>query len=81
MDMLMSANVRKLMVEGLLNIQGRINSLSHRMSADVDTEDSQKNETFARSRIAGGINCLVLKLMGYSGYVRLSAFEDKYGQI
>jgi hypothetical protein len=35
----------------------------------------------AESRIAGAINCMILKLMNYSGYARLSVYEDKYAQI
>jgi hypothetical protein len=57
------------------------NPISHRMSKDNQSEESIKEESLAESRIAGAINCMILKLMNYSGYVRLSAFEDKYGQI
>jgi hypothetical protein len=57
------------------------NPISHRMSKDNESEESYKEESLAESRIAGAINCMILKLMNYSGYVRLSAFEDKYGQI
>jgi hypothetical protein len=57
------------------------NPMSHRMAKEDKSEDSIKDELIAESRIAGAINCLILKLMKYSGYVRLSVYEDKYGQI
>lgn len=57
------------------------NPVSHRMSGGAESEDSIKEELYAESRIAGAINCFILKLMGYSGYVRMSTYEDKYGQI
>lgn len=40
-----------------------------------------KKTNLAESRIAGAINMLLLKLFGYSGYMRHSAFEDGYRQI
>ncbi len=55
--------------------------LSHRMASGDDSEENVKNNMMARSRLAGAINCIVLRLIGYSGPVRLSAFEDKYGRI
>jgi hypothetical protein len=57
------------------------NPISHRMSKGNESEESAREELFAESRFAGAINCMILKLMNYSGYVRLSVFEDKYGQI
>ena len=57
------------------------NPVSHRMSKSNKAEEAVKDDVIAESRIAGAINCMVLKLMNYSGYVRLSAYEDKYGQI
>ncbi len=57
------------------------NPLSHRMSSKSDSENDLKEATLAESQLAGAINLIVLKLMGYSGPVRLSAFEDKYTQI
>jgi hypothetical protein len=57
------------------------NPLSHRMSDSDESEEAWKKNVDAESRIAGAINCLVLKLMDYSGWVRLSAFENKYGKI
>jgi len=57
------------------------NPISHRMSKGDQSEDSVKEELIAESRIAGAINCMILRLMGYSGYVRQSVYEDKYTQI
>ncbi len=57
------------------------NPISHRMSKGSESQESAKEELFAESRIAGAINCMILKLMSYSGHVRLSVFEDKYGKI
>jgi hypothetical protein len=57
------------------------NPISHRMSKANESEESYKEDLLAESRIAGAINCMILKLMNYSGYVRLSVFEDKYAQI
>jgi hypothetical protein len=57
------------------------NPISHRMANGSESEESIIEETVAESRIAGAINCMILKLMKYSGYVLLSAYEDKYGQI
>lgn len=57
------------------------NPISHRMSKANESEESHKEDLLAESRIAGAINCMILKLMNYSGYVRLSVFEDKYAQI
>ncbi len=57
------------------------NPMSHRMSKDNKTEGSVADDMIAESRIAGAINCMILKLMNYTGFVRLSAFEDKYGKI
>jgi hypothetical protein len=57
------------------------NPISHRMANGSESEGSIIEETVAESRIAGAINCMILKLMKYSGYVQLSAYEEKYGQI
>jgi hypothetical protein len=60
------------------------NPMSHRMAKEDKSEDSIKDELIAESRIAGAINCMILKLMNYSGYVRISAYEGdsgKYAQI
>lgn len=40
-----------------------------------------KNSMLAESRIAGALNILFLKLIGYSGPVSVSAFEGKYRQV
>lgn len=45
------------------------------------TETELKDLMLAESRIAGGINILVLKLMGYSGRMSASAFEEKYREV
>lgn len=55
--------------------------LSHRMASGEESEENVKSNMMARSRLAGAINAIVLRLVGYSGPVRLSAFEDKYGRI
>jgi hypothetical protein len=60
------------------------NPMSHRMAKQDKSEDSIKDELIAESRIAGAINCMILKLMNYSGYVRISVCEGdggKYAQI
>lgn len=57
------------------------NPLSHRMAESDDSEASVKQNMVAESNIAGSINCMVLKLMGYSGWVQRSAFEGKYAEI
>ncbi|MHB9008007.1 MAG: hypothetical protein ACYDC1_13860, partial [Limisphaerales bacterium] len=57
------------------------NPMSHRMAKEDKSEDSIKDEVIAESRIAGALNCMVLRLMNYSGYVRHSVYEDKYGKI
>lgn len=48
------------------------NPLSHRMSEGDESEESIKETLLAESKIAGAINCMILKLMNYSGIVRLS---------
>jgi len=57
------------------------NPISHRMSKANESDESYEEDLLAESRIAGAINCMILKLMNYSGYVRRSAFEAKYAQI
>jgi hypothetical protein len=57
------------------------NPLSHRMAKADESEQAVKRDMAAESNIAGAINCMVLKLMGYSGYVQRSAFENKYVEI
>jgi len=51
------------------------------MSKANESDESYEEDLLAESRIAGAINCMILKLMNYSGYVRRSAFEAKYAQI
>lgn len=53
----------------------------HQSEYAARTEDDWRKITLAESRIAGAISILLLKLCGYSGYVRHSAFEDGYRQI
>lgn len=48
---------------------------------DGDHESDQTDELLVESRLAGAINILVLKLMGYSGITLVSAFEDNYRKI
>jgi hypothetical protein len=57
------------------------NSLMHARERADQQDDEIKAATVNESRIAGMINIVVLKLMGYSGWVNTSAFEDKYRQI
>jgi hypothetical protein len=45
------------------------------------SEDELKASIINESQIAGAINILLLKLFGYSGHMRHSAFEDGYRQI
>ena len=51
-----------------------------KMRANI-SEDELKEATINESRIAGAINILLLKLFGYSGWMRSSTFEDKYREI
>ena len=53
----------------------------HRSEYATRSEDDLKQVSLAESRIAGAINILLLKLFGYSGYMRHSAFESGYRQI
>lgn len=57
------------------------NPVSHRMSENNDSAKSVNENLLAESQIAGAINCIMLKLMDYTGLVRLSAYEDKYTHI
>lgn len=57
------------------------NPISHRMSENNDSANAINEDLLAESKIAGAINCMILKLMNYTGPVRLSAFEDKYTRI
>ena len=53
----------------------------HQSKYATRSEEDLKEISLAESRIAGAINILLLKLFGYSGYIRHSAFEDGYRQI
>jgi hypothetical protein len=44
-------------------------------------DDELKEATINESQIAGAINILLLKLFGYSGWMRSSTSEDKYREI
>lgn len=57
------------------------NAISHRMADNDDSPKSVNADLLAESKIAGAINCMILKLMNYAGPVRLSTYEDKYTQI
>jgi hypothetical protein len=56
---------------------GNRNPICHRMAAGDDSEEDIKADLVAESRIAGAINCIILKILGYSGIVQLSCFEQK----
>ncbi len=45
------------------------------------TEEQLKESVTNESRIAGAINVILLKLFGYSGLMRASAFEEKYRKV
>lgn len=57
------------------------NRLVHDKRRSEQSEDEIRESMLNESRIAGAINILVLKLVGYSGWMMSSAFEDKYRQI
>jgi hypothetical protein len=57
------------------------NPISHRMSQNNDSDPSVQEDLLAESKLAGAINCMILKLMNYAGPVRLSTYEDKYTRI
>lgn len=48
---------------------------------DSETTRSPEDHFNAIGRIAGAINILILKLIGYSGIVSSSVFEDKFSKI
>jgi hypothetical protein len=54
------------------------NPLVHETSRAHRTEDEWKELSLNESRIAGGINVLLLKLFGYSGLMKASTFEERY---
>jgi len=55
--------------------------LVHEKPRAETTEDKLKESVRNESQIAGGINILLLKLFGYSGWLRHSALEDGYRKI
>jgi hypothetical protein len=57
------------------------NPIVHDTTRADRTEDQFKESVINESRIAGAINILLLKLFGYSGLMRESAFEEKYRKI
>jgi hypothetical protein len=57
------------------------NPVSHRMSDKNDSDEAAKDDIIAESRIAGAINCMILKLMSYTGHVLISSSEEKYDVI
>jgi hypothetical protein len=57
------------------------NPLSHRIAGSPGEEKNFRGELLAVSRLAGAINAIILKLMGYSGMARISTFEDGYKNI
>ena len=56
------------------------NGLVHRC-AESKIGDNGGNDISVESRIGGAINILILKLMGYSGIVCASVYEDKFKTI
>jgi hypothetical protein len=52
--------------------------LSHRMTGKEADEPSGKADSMAESKIAGAINCILLKAMGYSGLMQSCTFADEY---
>lgn len=57
------------------------NPLVHGKARAEMSEDEFRASVLTESQIAGAINILLLKLFGYSGHMRHSAFEDGYRQI
>jgi hypothetical protein len=57
------------------------NPMAHRITRNDESEEGLRDDLIAESRIAGAINCLVLKLIGYTGLARRSAYEENYVQI
>ena len=55
------------------------NRLVHRATKTED--DDTFLDYLIESRVAGAINMLILKLMGYQGYVVSSVYEDQFKQI
>jgi hypothetical protein len=57
------------------------NPIAHDKVRANTSEDQLKEARVNESRIAGAINILLLKLFGYSGWMRSSTFEDVYREI
>ena len=57
------------------------NPASHRITSSDRSEETDRATLIAESRVAGAINGLVLKLVGYTGPAVGSAFEDMLVQI
>lgn len=57
------------------------NPASHRITSSDGSEDTDRAAIIAESRLAGAINGLVLKLVGYTGPAVGSSFEDMLVQI
>jgi hypothetical protein len=55
--------------------------LVHANRRGDDSEDDLKNAVLAESRLAGAINVITLKLIGYSGLMKESVFEERYRKI
>ena len=45
------------------------------------SEEEFRDSVLNESRVAGAINVIVLKLIGYSGLMKFSAFESGYRRI
>jgi hypothetical protein len=52
-----------------------------RIALAAEAKNSVHGHFTAVGRIAGAINVLVLRLIGYSGITRTSVFEDKHQKI
>jgi hypothetical protein len=57
------------------------NPLVHETRRAEQSEAGIRDSILNESRIAGGINVLTLKAIGYSGWARISSFEDSYCEI
>jgi hypothetical protein len=57
------------------------NGLFHKKERASESEAELKDSMLNQSRIAGAINILVLRLIGYSGPMQSSAFEGAYKRV
>ncbi len=55
--------------------------LIHGKGRTNQTEAQSKDAMIAESQIAGAMNVLILKLIGYSGRMSASVFEEKYREV